>query len=184
MKNLKNRIVAVIAVLVIAAPAAIAGSVPENEGDANIRLSKRVRKELVTLPFYGVFDNLEFKIEDAVVTLSGQVVRPITRKDAERRVAKLKGVESVINNIEVLPLSSFDNSIRRSTYRAVFGTAGLYGYSLGTNPSLRIIVRRGNVILEGIVNSEMHKRLAFMAANGVSGVFSVTNNLRVTGKRD
>jgi len=103
---------------------------------------KRVRKELVTLPFYGVFDNLSFKLDGETVTLYGQTVRSSTRRDAERRVAKIEGVERVINNVEVLPLSRFDDSIRLRTYSAIFRSAGLYRYALGADPSLHIIVNR------------------------------------------
>jgi hyperosmotically inducible protein len=140
---------------------------------------RQVRKELVTLPYYGVFDNLAFEIKGKTVTLHGQVLRPTTRKDAERRVAKIEGVERVINKIEVLPLSGFDDSIRLRTYRAVFKTGGLYRYALGANPSIHIIVKGGNVTLEGVVSSEMDSRLAYLAASGVPGAFSVINNLRV-----
>jgi hyperosmotically inducible protein len=142
-------------------------------------LTERIRKQLVTLPYYGVFDNIAFKLEGETVTLYGQVMRPSTRKDAERRVAKLEGVERVVNNIQVLPLSSFDDSIRRRAYRAVFNSGGLYRYAMGANPSIHIVVNRGHVTLEGVVSRRMDSQLAEMAARGVSGVFSVTNNLRV-----
>jgi hyperosmotically inducible protein len=140
---------------------------------------QKVRKELVTLPYYGVFDNLAFKVDGDTVTLSGQVVRPITKSDAAARVAKIAGVEHVVNDIQVLPLSSFDSSIRVRTYRAVFSRGSLYRYALGTNPSIHIIVDNGHVTLEGLVSNQMDSQLAYMAASGVPGVFSVTNNLRV-----
>jgi hyperosmotically inducible protein len=126
-----------------------------------------------------VFDNLSFKVDGDTVWLYGQAVRPSTRKDAERRVAKIEGVERVINNIEVLPLSRIDDSIRVRTYRAIFRMAGLYRYALGVDPSLHIVVNRGHVTLEGVVANKTDSRLAYLAANQVSGVFSVTNNLRV-----
>ena len=144
------------------------------------RTMNKVRKELVTLPYYGVFDNLEYKVEGDTVTLYGQVVKPTTRKDAERRVAKIEGVDHVINNIEVLPLSRFDDSIRARTYRAVFRSGGLYRYAMGANPSIHIVVKNGRVALEGVVSNQMDSQLAYMAATGVSGVFSVTNNLKVS----
>ena len=139
----------------------------------------KVRKELVTLPYYGVFDNLEYKVEGDTVTLYGQVVKPTTRKDAERRVAKIEGVDHVINNIEVLPPSRFDDSIRARTYRAVFRSGGLYRYAMGANPSIHIVVKNGRVALEGVVSNRMDSQLAYMAATAVPGVFSVTNNLKV-----
>src|SRR5215510_3283385 len=139
MKGIKTKLMVVLAMLAFAAPAVLAGP-PKNTMD-------QVRRELVTLPYYGVFDNLEYQIQGDTVILSGQVVRPSTRKDAERRVAKIEGVERVVNNIEVLPLSRFDDSIRVRTYRTIFHTAGLYRYSLGANPSIHIIVNRGHVTL-------------------------------------
>ena len=139
----------------------------------------KVRKELVTLPYYGVFDNLEYKVEGDTVTLYGQVLRPSTRRDAERRVARIEGVDRVVNKIEVLPVSGFDDSIRARTYRAVFRSGSLYRYALGANPSLHIVVKNGHVTLEGVVSNQTDSRLAYIAARGVPGVFSVTNNLRV-----
>lgn len=142
--------------------------------------SDRIRKELVTLPYYGVFDNISYQVNGGRVTLYGQVVRPSTRSDAGRRIARLSGVTEVVNNIEVLPLSSLDNSIRARTYRAVFSTGGLARYARGTNPSIHIVVDRGHITLEGFVSNTSDRNLAYIAASGVPGVFSVTNNLRVT----
>lgn len=152
------------------------------EGAANPQLSKRVRHELVTLPYYGVFDNLAYSINGGNVTLYGQVVRPSTRSDAERRVKRLSGVTRVVNNIEVLPLSRFDDNIRLATYRSIARMGGLYRYLQGANPSLHIVVERGHVSLEGVVANSGDRTLAYHAANRVSGVFSVKNNLRVEGE--
>jgi hyperosmotically inducible protein len=146
-------------------------------------LQKEVRKELVTLPWYGVFDNLAYKVEGGTVTLYGQVVRPTTRSDAERRVKRITGVTRVINNIRVLPLSSFDDSIRRRTYTEISRRAGLYRYFMGANPSIHIIVDRGHVTLEGVVANKTDAQLAYIAARSVPGVFSVTNNLRTDRER-
>ena len=179
MKTMKHRMIILAAALVLATPLFAAAQTQDDEQRiSNPLLTKKVRKSLVTLPFYGVFDNLEYKIEGDTVTLYGQVVRPTTSSDAARRVARIAGVNRVINNIEVLPLSSFDDSIRVRTFRAIFRRGGLNRYGVGTNPSIHIIVNRGHVTLEGIVSNEMDKQLAYFAANGVSGVFSVTNNLR------
>jgi hyperosmotically inducible protein len=136
----------------------------------------------VTLPFYGVFDNLAYEVNGDTVTLHGQVVRPSTRSDAEHRVRRLDGVSRVVNQIEVLPLSSFDDSIRYRAYRTVFGTGSLYRYAMGANPSIHIVVNRGHLTLEGVVGSEGDSRFAHIAARQVPGVFSVTNNLRVEGR--
>ena len=183
MKSVMNRVFTLVAALAFtvsaASVAAAAPADPAAERAAFEQLAKKVRKELVTLPWYGVFDNLEYAIDGSTVTLSGQVVQPSTRSDAERRVRRLKGVERVVNNIEVLPLSGFDDSIRVSTYRALMcWNSPLFRYGRGTNPSIHIVVRGGHVTLEGVVSSEGDRRLAYMLANGVPGVFSVTNNLR------
>jgi hyperosmotically inducible periplasmic protein len=143
------------------------------------RTVQKIRKELVTLPFYSVFDNLAFKYEDGVVTLYGQVARPSLRKDAERVVERVSGVEDVVNKIEVLPLSSFDDRIRLAAYRAIYRQPGLDRLALQAVPPVHIIVKNGHVTLEGVVNSKLDSTLAFHAANSIPGVFSVTNNLRV-----
>ena len=185
MKVVVNRLIALVAALVVAASVAAAAPADQmGERAAFEQLSKKVRKELVTLPWYGVFDNLEYQIEGSTVTLSGQVVQPSTRKDAERRVSRLKGVERVVNNIEVLPLSGFDDSIRVNTYRALMGwNSPLFRYGRGVNPSIHIVVNGGHVTLEGVVSNEGDRRLAYILANSVPGVFSVTNNLRAENER-
>lgn len=140
---------------------------------------KKIRKELVTLPFYSVFDNLSFRLEDGTVTLYGQVSRPTLKSDAKRVVAKVAGVEQVVNKIEVLPLSNFDDRIRLATFRAIYRQPGLDRLALQAVAPIHIIVRNGNVTLEGVVPTKSDAARAFIAANGVSGVFSVTNNLRI-----
>ncbi len=179
MKTFQGKLVALAAALALTAGAAFAAPSESNaQSIGQQQLSKSIRKELVTLPYYGVFDNLAYDINGGTVTLYGQVVRPTTRADAARRVAHLGGVTQVVNKIEVLPLSSFDDSIRRATYRSIFNTSGLYRYAQGANPSLHIVVNHGHVTLEGVVANKMDKQLAYMAASQVPGVFSVTNNLR------
>jgi len=147
-------------------------------------LANQVRHELVTLPYYNVFDDLNYSVDNAsgVVTLSGAVTQPVVKDDAERSVKHLPGVTQVINDIRVLPLSSFDNRIRQAEYRSIFGFAGLYRYAMGTVPSIHIIVDNGHVTLTGVVDNEGDKELANIRANSVPGVFSVTNNLRVAEK--
>lgn len=146
---------------------------------ADAKFNEQIRKELVMLPFLGVFDNMEFRRDGNTVTLMGQVTRPTLRSDAQRVVERIEGVERVVNNIEVLPLSPFDDRIRLATLRAVYGYGPLQRYGLGARAPIRIIVKNGNVTLEGVVANEMDRNLAFIRANGVSGVFSVTNDLRV-----
>lgn len=141
------------------------------------RFIREVRHELVMLPYYGVFDNLAFKIDGYNVTLLGQVTRPTLKSDAERAVKSIEGVETVNNQIEVLPLSPNDDRIRLAVYRAIYSQAPLQRYSLQAIPPIHIIVKNGNVTLEGVVANEGDRNIANVAANGVSGVFSVTNHL-------
>src|SRR6266851_1532543 len=150
---------------------------PSERGQA--RLQKEVRHELVMLPLYDVFDNFEYKVEGSTVTLLGQVTKPNLKSDAEKAVKQVEGVERVVNQIEVLPLSPNDDRIRVAVYRAIYGTSGLDRYGLQAVPPVHIIVKNGNVTLEGAVGTEMDKTLAGLKANGVSGVFSVKNNLHV-----
>ena len=179
MKGLRNSILGIAAALVLVASAAAAAPVQAQTQRANFeQVSKKVRSTLVRLPYFGVFDNLAYKIDGGTVTLYGHVVRPSTRKDAERNVARISGVERVVNNIEVLPLSSFDDEIRYRTFRELQRTGNLFYYLRGTNPSIHIVVNRGHVTLEGFVSNEGDRRLANFAARSVPGVFSVTNNLR------
>ena len=181
MRTIKGKLLALVAILAISASAVLAAPASSPQSDA--RTANKVRKELVTLPYYGVFDNLAYKIEGGTVTLYGQVVDAVTRKDAENRVKRIEGVDRVINNIQVLPLSGMDNSIRVRTYRTIARTGSLYRYFMGTNPSIHIIVSRGRVALEGVVSNRMDSQLAYMAARQVPGVFEVTNNLRVENER-
>src|SRR5262249_45431301 len=131
------------------------------------------------LPYYGVFDNLAFRIDGSKVTLLGQVTRPTLKSGAENVVKNIEGVESVTNQIEVLPLSPNDDQLRLALYRAIYSTTGLDRYALRNVPTIHIIVKNGNASLEGAVATEGDKNLAGIKAMGVAGVFSVKNNLAV-----
>jgi hyperosmotically inducible periplasmic protein len=144
-------------------------------------LADKVRHELVMLPYYSVFDDFQFTVDNGTVTLAGDVTRPVLKSDAANVVKRIPGVTNVVNNIKVLPLSPFDNKIRVATYRSVFGYAGLYRYAMGTNPSIHIIVDNGHVTLKGVVSNQGDKNIAYIRANGVPGVFSVSNELLVEG---
>ncbi len=145
-------------------------------------LAKRVRHELLMLPYYSVFDNLEYRIEGDRVVLIGQVVRPSLKSDAEAVVKKIEGVRSVDNRIEVLPVSSFDDRIRLAVYRHIYSDTVLQRYALPSVPSIHIIVNGGHVILEGVAANETDRNIANIRANEVPGVFSVSNHLRVEKK--
>jgi hyperosmotically inducible protein len=154
-----------------------AGALPQKSID---RIVKEVHHELVMLPYYGVFDNLAYKVDpDGTVTLLGQVARPTLKSDAGNVVKRIEGVTNVVNNIEVLPLSPSDDRIRRAVYRAIYTNSVLSPYQLRAVPPIHIIVKNGQVTLEGAVARQMDKQVAGIKANGVSGVFGVTNNLLV-----
>jgi len=143
------------------------------------RMEKAIRSELVMLPYYGVFDNLAFKLDNGKVTLLGQVSRPSLKKDAERAVKTVEGVESVDNQIEILPTSPNDDRIRLATYRAIYGHTALNRYALQAVPPIHIIVKNGNVTLVGVVATEGDANIAKLQANGVPGVFKVESQLTV-----
>lgn len=148
------------------------------------RTARLVRHELVMLPYYGVFDNLEYKVEGSKVTLLGQVYRPSLKVSAERVVKNIEGVDSVDNRIEVLPTSPHDDTIRLDTYRAIYHHPNFTRYAIRAVPPIHIVVKNGHVTLVGVVAAEADKNLAGIQANGVSGVFSVTNNLTVESSRE
>jgi hyperosmotically inducible periplasmic protein len=139
-------------------------------------LTQEVRHQLALLPFYSVFDNLEYKVDGSEVTLLGL---PTVKIDAENAVKRIEGVAKVNNKIEVLPVSPMDDQIRRAEFRAIYGEPALQCYAFGPVPPIHIIVKNGHVTLEGVVDNQTDSELAYMRANRVPGVFSVTNNLRV-----
>src|SRR5262249_55681320 len=159
----------------------LSSSAQNNQASAKSqeRIQKEVRHELVMLPFLDVFDNLGYKVDGYNVTLVGQVTRPTLKTDAERVVKKIEGVEKVDNQIEVLPVSPNDDRLRRRLYRAIYGYPSLQKYDMPVIKPIRIIVKNGNVTLEGVVDSETDKNVANIRARGVPGSFSVTNNLVV-----
>jgi hyperosmotically inducible protein len=142
-------------------------------------IAKEVRHELVMLPYYSVFDNLAYRVDGSKVTLFGQVVRPTLKSDAGNVVKKIEGVTAVDNQIEVLPVSPNDDRLRIAVYRAIFSKPELQRYGMGAVPSIHIIVKNGNVTLVGVVDNAMDKNIVGIAANGVLGVFKVTNDLQV-----
>jgi hyperosmotically inducible protein len=146
------------------------------------RITREVRHELVMLPYYGVFDDLAFRVDGTTVTLLGAVTRPTLKSDAENVTKRIEGVTHVTNEITVLPLSPMDDQIRRAAYRSIYGDPALstrYGFS--ALPSIHIIVNNGHITLEGVVANEADKNLVNVRANSVPSVFSVENDLQVEG---
>ena len=165
-------------------------------------MADQVRKAILKLPEYGVFDDLRFGIKDYVVYLRGFASRPILKTAAEQTVKRIEGVESVMNEIKVLPLSTLDDNIRARAYIAIYYYPGLSRYNPGRhmpgtpselitglteNPPIgfhpiHIIVENGNITLTGVVDNEGDKDIAGLRANGVSGAFSVDNQLHVVNE--
>jgi hyperosmotically inducible protein len=170
-------------VLTLALFALAAVCVANGQGEpspkAEARIAREVRHELLMLPYFGVFDNIAFKVQGYNVTLFGQVVRPALKSDAEHVVKHIEGVERVDNQIEVLPPSPMDDRLRLALYRAIYGYPSLEKYALGVQKPIRIIVKNGHVTLEGVVDNQSDKNTAKIRANSVPGIFSVTDNLRV-----
>lgn len=142
-------------------------------------ISKEVRHELVMLPYYSLFDVLEYSVTGDTVTLLGSVTRPTLKSDAENVVKRIEGVNKVDNQIKVLPPSPADDRIRIAVAREVSNQGGLFRYFMGAVPSIHIIVDSGHVTLKGFVDNEADKTQARLAANRVPGVFSVTDELQV-----
>jgi hyperosmotically inducible periplasmic protein len=178
---MKHRLMIVLASLLAVVTLGTAQDAPRDQPSAKSqeRIVKEVRHELLMLPYFGVFDYIAFKVDGYNVTLLGQVVKPVTKSDAEGAIKHIEGVEKVDNQIEVLPPSPGDDRIRTRLFRAIYGYPALQRYQLGVQKPIRIIVKNGHVTLEGVVDSDGDKNLAGIRANGVSGTFSVTNNLQV-----
>jgi hyperosmotically inducible periplasmic protein len=181
-------------------------TLPSADQQQVLRIAKDVRKQIVTLPQYGVFDNIHFGIKGSdTVVLMGQASRPTLKSGAEKVVSKIEGVKTVDNQIEVLPNSPNDDRIRAAVYAAIYTYPVLQKYTsnrggprgvpsvaraaggITNDPPLgyhaiHIIVKNGNVTLTGVVDSDTDLAIAEMRANGVSGVFSVDNDLQVAGK--
>jgi len=141
-------------------------------------LMKEVRHELVTLPYYGVFDNLAYRVDGSKVTLFGQVRDPKLKSDAEKAVKGIEGVSAVDNQIEVMPRSPGDDSTRVAVYRAIYSKPSLQRYQMGAVPPIHIIVKNGDVTLEGFVANQMDREVAEIATKGVGSTHKVTNNLK------
>jgi hyperosmotically inducible protein len=177
---MKRSLQVIVVLLAVIASARFAGAQAEPSSPAQARIAREVRHELLMLPYFGVFDNIEYRVDGDTVTLYGAVTRPVLKSDAENVVKHIEGVDHVVNNIEVLPPSPMDDQLRIALFRAIYGYPSLEKYALGVQKPIRIIVKNGHVTLEGVVDNDTDKNLASIRANGVPGIFSVTNNLRVT----
>jgi hyperosmotically inducible protein len=180
---MKRKLLVVVITLLSLATLALTQDRDQPSAKAQERIIKEVRHELLMLPYYGVFDDIKFKLDGYTVTLLGQVARPSLKSDAENVVKHIEGVEKVNNQIDVLPTSPMDDRLRLELYRAIYGYPPLERYAMGVQKPIRIIVKSGHVTLEGVVDNEGDKNFAGMRANGVPGIFSVTNNLQVESQK-
>jgi len=177
---MRQKIQLILLVLVMVfAPVSVAMAAPAIARPTLTPLQDQVRHALVMLPYYGVFDNLQFQVEGSKVILSGQVVRPTLKGEAEKAVERLPGVTAVENKIEILPLSPMDSRIRLATYRAIYRNVNFTRYAIQPVPPIHIIVKNGRVTLVGVVGSKGDKAIANISARSVPGVFSVVDDLRV-----
>lgn len=151
------------------------------QGALSARVIRQVRHELVTLPYYGVFDWLQFEVRpENTVVLRGEVVKPTTKSDAEARVKDVDGVSKVVNEIEILPLSPQDDRLRRAVYRKLYGyDSPLFRYAVQSIPSIHIIIKNGHATLKGVVANKGDAQLAYMRARSVPGLFNVKTELQL-----
>lgn len=161
--------------------AGFGNKLPPNGHPTETKIAKEVRHELLMLPYYSLFDDLEYSVQGRTVTLSGSVTseHAQTRQDAERAVKNIEGVENVVNNIQVLPPAPFDQQIREQVYRRLTNTGGLSQYFWEAAPSIHIIVANSNVTLKGYVITSGDRDLAGITVRQVPNVFNVKNELQV-----
>jgi hyperosmotically inducible periplasmic protein len=145
------------------------------------KIFKEVRHELLVLPYYSLFDDLEYCVQGRTVVLSGSLTseHSVTKEDAQAAVKRIEGVEQVTNDIKVLPPSPLDQRAREQVYRKLVNTGGLSQYFWEAAPSIHIVVDNLRLTLKGYVHSEGDKNLAGITAKQVSSLFSVTNELQV-----
>jgi osmotically-inducible protein OsmY len=167
-------------ILILGIPSSRADQAPSSAAGPS-DLSEKVRHELVMLPFYSVYDDLNYEVNGDTVTLTGAVTRPTLKSDAEAVVKRIPGVNRVDNQIALLPLSDWDNQVRRMVYVTLFNSGSpLFRYGLGADPSIHILVDNGHVTLKGTVASQADKNIANLYVQGLFGVLSVTNDLNVS----
>lgn len=180
--NLKKVGIAIAAVALLGGVSALGfGSpLPRHSGTATEdQLSQEVYRQLMDLPFFTVFDNLQYRINGTEVTLYGQTANVTLMIDARKLIASIPGITKVDTEIELLPQSQFDQRIRRAEFRAIYGTPSLQKYGEGDYPSIHIIVKNGHVTLVGTVDNKLDKQIAGTQALQVRDVFSVENDLIV-----
>ena len=161
----------------LAAMLVLAMSAPALAQKEPLQIFREVQREVLRYPHFTIFDSINAQIDNGVVVLTGKVTMPYKRDDIERRVTRLEGITEVQNRIEVLPASQFDDELRYLIARAIYSNPHFVGYASMVNPPIHVIVERGRVTLEGVVNSEVERMLARSIATSFNA-FEVKNELR------
>jgi hyperosmotically inducible protein len=143
----------------------------------DLQVFNDVAKSVNRYAHFTIIDDVNAQVKDGVVTLTGRVTMPYKRDDIMKRVADVDGVHEVRDNIEVLPVSQFDDSLRYRISRAIYSNPNFWNYALGPNPSIHIIVDHGHVTLTGVVNNDVDRMLARSLVSQF-GVMSVKNDLK------
>ena len=161
-----------------AATLIVALSVPAFAADPkDLQLFRDVSRQVLTYPQFTIFDSVQTRLDNGVVTLTGKVTMPYKRNDIAKRIAKVAGVSQVVNQITVLPVSQYDDALRFRIARAIYGNSTFWRYGSMANPPIHIIVENGHVTLDGVVNNDVERTMARSLATSF-GAFSVTNNLK------
>ena len=164
--------------LIAAAVLLVALATPAAAQDReNLQVFRDVQKQVLNYPHFTIFDSVTAEIDEGVITLHGKVTMPYKRDELEKRIARVGGVARVDNRIEVLPVSQFDDDLRLRIARSIYGNSNFWRYASMVNPPIHIIVERGHVTLEGVVNSNVDRMLARSLASQF-GVFSLKNELK------
>lgn len=146
----------------------------------NLQMFNDVSKQVVSYAYFGIFDTVHARVHDGVVTLTGKVTMPFKADEIAQRVAKVEGVTQVRNRIEALPVSQFDSSLRRQIASAIYSHPALAQYGLGPNPSIHVIVERGRVVLDGVVNNDADRIIARTVASSFGSFGTVKNELQTS----
>jgi hyperosmotically inducible protein len=165
-----------VVVLAVAANVAAAGNL-DGADKKDFQLLKDVATNVDRYTQFTIFDDVNARVKDGYVTLSGKVTMPYKRDDLERRIAKIDGVVGLRDEITVLPVSTFDDELRFKIARSIYGHSNFWNYAIMPNPPIHIVVEHGRVTLTGVVNSEVDRMLARALASQF-GAFSVTNDLK------
>jgi hyperosmotically inducible periplasmic protein len=147
----------------------------------DLQVFNDVAKSVNHYSFFTIFDDISADVTGGVVTLEGKVTMPYKKDDIEKRVAKVDGVTKVVNKVEVLPVSSWDDQLRYRIARAIYGNSNFWNYAASANPPIHIIVDHGKVTLTGVVQSNVDRMLARSLVNQ-NGVLSVTNKLQTVAE--